>query len=68
MVHCEYCLKELPKGSKRKTKYFLVLESKTKLPLDQVEEYVKKHHHKIKVCNRCHDDIFVKNHSKMHHK
>jgi len=59
MVKCEYCSEVVPKGTKRKTKFFLVLEAKTKIPLDQVEEYVKKHHHQIKVCKKCHDDIFV---------
>lgn len=60
MVECEYCNKELPKGQKRVTYYFLVMEPGEKIHPKGVKAHVDEHHHVIKVCKTCEKKCFPK--------
>ncbi len=61
MVHCQYCLKDLPKGQKTTTYYFIVIDAGTVLPKTKsgIRKHVDDHHHQIDVCPGCEKNIFV---------
>jgi hypothetical protein len=58
MVHCEYCQKALPKGTRRKKYFFIYVEEGEPIHPDGLEAHVDENHHEIKVCKKCEKKIF----------
>jgi hypothetical protein len=61
MVHCEYCLSDIPKGEKTTKYFFIVIDAGEILPKNtkDMKQHVEDNHHQISVCSKCENHIFV---------